>query len=264
MTIDEPSDPSHSAGVHGDGAQSQGTDTSEADHGGMFVVFEGGEAAGKTTQMGLLEQWLLSLGHQVVRTREPGGTEIGERIRTLLLEHGQGEVDARTEALLFAASRAAHVAQRIRPALDRGAAVLCDRYVDSSLAYQGAGRGLGVQRIAALNTWATSGVIPDLTVVLDIDPALSRQRRSERDGGTAGDRIESAEDTFHQRLRQAFLDRAAESPHKYLVVDATLPTAEVHRMVRARLLKLASWQNAAGTNTSEAPAPLGSPEDREK
>lgn len=237
MTIDpHPDSGQHSALSSLPEASTHSPHVGDAHRRGLFVVFEGGEAAGKTTQMGLLEQLLQSVGHEVVRTREPGGTDIGERIRTLLLEHDQGEVDARTEALLFAASRAAHVTQRILPALEQGAAVLCDRYVDSSLAYQGAGRGLGVDRIAALNEWATSGVRPDLTVVLDIDPALSRQRRSERDGGTAGDRIESAEDTFHQRLRQAFLDRAAEEPHRYLVIDATLPAAEVHRQVRERLL----------------------------
>lgn len=199
---------------------------------GTFVVFEGGEAAGKTTQLGLLETWLQQMGHQVVRTREPGGTVIGEHIRDLLLQHGRGEVDARTEALLFAASRAAHVTQRIRPALEAGAVVLCDRFVDSSLAYQGAGRGLGMEDVATINHWATSGLTADLTVVLDLDPELSRQRRHTRDGGASGDRIESAEDTFHQTLRQAFLQRAAEDPERYLVQDATDSPEHIHEAVR--------------------------------
>lgn len=202
---------------------------------GIFVVLEGGEGAGKTTQLTLLDQWLRQSGHQVVRTREPGGTQIGERIRTLVLDHGQGEVDPRTEALLMAAARAAHVEQRIRPALAQGAVVLCDRYIDSSLAYQGAGRGLGVEPVAQVNHWATDGLSPDLTVVLDVIPELSRQRRSDRDGGSAGDRIESAEDSFHATLRQAFLDRAAQAPERYLVLDASAPVEQIQQLIRDRV-----------------------------
>lgn len=202
---------------------------------GIFVVLEGGEGAGKTTQLTLLDQWLRQSGHQVVRTREPGGTEIGERIRTLVLDHGQGEVDPRTEALLMAASRAAHVEQKIRPALACGAVVLCDRYIDSSLAYQGAGRGLGVEPVAQVNHWATDGLSPDLTVVLDLVPELSRQRRWDRDGGGDGDRIESAEDSFHATLRQAFLDRAAQAPERYLVLDASAPVEQLQQLIRERV-----------------------------
>lgn len=202
---------------------------------GVFVVLEGGEGAGKTTQLSLLDQWLRESGRSVVRTREPGGTEIGERIRTLVLDHGQGEVDPRTEALLMAASRAAHVEQKIRPALASGAVVLCDRYIDSSLAYQGAGRGLGVEPVAQVNHWATDGLLPDLTVVLDLIPELSRQRRSDRDGGTDGDRIESAEDAFHATLHQAFLDRAAHAPKRYLVLDASAPVEQIQHQIRERL-----------------------------
>lgn len=199
---------------------------------GLFVVLEGGEGAGKTTQLGLLEQWLSQSGHRVVRTREPGGTEVGERIRALVLDHGQGEVDPRTEALLFAASRAAHVSQKIRPALNAGAVVLCDRYIDSSLAYQGAGRGLGVEDVAQVNAWATEGLEPDLTVVLDVDPVVSAQRRAARDGGAAGDRIESADVAFHTALREAFLDRAAAAPDRYLVLDGTAAVESIHQAVR--------------------------------
>lgn len=202
---------------------------------GLFVVFEGGEGAGKTTQLQLLEDWLAGTGRALLRTREPGGTEIGERIRTLLLEHGQGEVDARTEALLFAASRAAHVAQKIMPALQAGKVVLCDRYIDSSLAYQGAGRGLGVGEVAEINAWATQGLQPEVTVLLDLDPALSAQRRAARDGGAVGDRIESADIAFHAALRQAFLDRAAEAPHRYLVLDATQSPEAIHAEVRSHI-----------------------------
>lgn len=202
---------------------------------GIFVVLEGGEGAGKSTQLRLLQDWLRESGHPVLSTREPGGTEIGERIRTLVLDHGQGEVDPRTEALLMAASRAAHVEQKIRPALESGAVVLCDRYVDSSLAYQGAGRGLGVGPVEQVNHWATGGLAPDITVVLDLLPELSRQRRSTRDGGSDGDRIESAEDSFHATLRQAFLDRAAQAPQRYLVLDASASTEQIQQLIRARV-----------------------------
>lgn len=199
------------------------------------MVLEGGEGAGKTTQLGLLEEWLLAAGRPVVCTREPGGTEIGERIRTLVLDHGQGHVDPRTEALLMAASRAAHVQQKIRPALESGAVVLCDRYVDSSLAYQGAGRGLGVEAVEQVNDWATGGLAPDVTVVLDLIPELSRQRRSTRDGGSGGDRIESAEGSFHTTLRQAFLDRAAQAPDRYVVLDASASVEQIQQLIRKRV-----------------------------
>ncbi|WP_033420136.1 dTMP kinase [Nesterenkonia alba] len=208
------------------------------EHTGLFVALEGGEATGKTTQIGLLRKWLQACGRHVVTTREPGGTAIGERIRPLLLDHGQGEVDPRTEALLFAASRAAHVRQLIRPALSRGEVVLCDRYVDSSLAYQGVGRGLGIEEVAQINRWATEGLTPDLTVVLDVDPEISRRRRAHRDGGAVGDRIESADNAFHSRLRQAFLDRAEAAPERYLVLDAAVDAQSIQQRIRTRLAKL--------------------------
>nr|WP_146341986.1 dTMP kinase [Nesterenkonia sp. NBAIMH1] len=202
---------------------------------GLFLAFEGGEGAGKSTQVGLLREWLSAAGRDVIVTREPGGTDIGERVRTILLEHGQGEVDPRTEALLFAASRAAHVVQKIRPAIEAGQVVVSDRFVDSSLAYQGAGRELGVEAVADLNDWATEGMVPDLTVLLDVAPAISKARREARDLGAPGDRIESAEETFHARLRDAFLGRAAQAPERYLVLDGTLPAPEVHARIREAL-----------------------------
>lgn len=212
---------------------------------GVFIVLEGGEGAGKTTQLELLEEWLTETGRTVLRTREPGGTAIGERIRSLVLDHGQGEVDPRTEALLFAASRAAHVTQKIMPALRSGTVVLCDRYLDSSLAYQGAGRGLGVVQVAQINEWATQGLQPDVTVLLDLDPAVSAERREARDGGAGGDRIESADIEFHAALRQAFLDRAAAAPGRYLVLDATESVESVHQAVRSRLEPLLHRAGAA-------------------
>ncbi|MCH8563715.1 dTMP kinase [Nesterenkonia sp. YGD6] len=205
---------------------------------GGFVAFEGGDGAGKTTQLDLLESWFEDRSVPYERTREPGGTVIGERIRSLVLEHDQGEVDPRTEALLFAASRAAHVVQRIEPALEGGRFVLCDRYVDSSVAYQGVGRELGTAAVAEINAFATGGLQPDLTVVLDIDPAIARARREGRAGHS--DRIESAEDAFHDRLRHAFLARADAAPERYLVLDASGSAQELQAAIRSRVQELLS------------------------
>lgn len=203
---------------------------------GGFVAFEGGDGAGKTTQLNLLESWFKDQNVAYERTREPGGTPIGERIRSLVLEHGQGEVDPRTEALLFAASRAAHVVQRIEPALQAGRFVLCDRYVDSSVAYQGVGRQLGTEAVAEVNAFATGGLQPDLTVLLDLEPAAARARRDGREGGA--DRIESAEDAFHERLRAAFLARAEAEPDRYLVLNADAAPADIHKPIRERVALL--------------------------
>lgn len=204
---------------------------------GAFIVVEGGDGAGKTTQLDLLESWLASRGVDCERTREPGGTPVGERIRSLVLQHGQGEVDPRTEALLFAASRAAHVVQRLTPSLKAGRTVLCDRYIDSSVAYQGVGRQLGAERIAQINDWATEGLQPDLTILLDADPSLAHQRRTGRDGDS-GDRMESADDAFRTRIRDAFRDRAAAAAHRYLVIDAAGDPQIIHEMIRERLDEL--------------------------
>ena len=186
---------------------------------GMFVVFEGGEGAGKSTQVLRLSKRLRDEGRDVVVTREPGGVPSAEAIRSLVLDPDHRDMDARAEALLFAAARAEHVAQLIRPALDRGAIVLCDRFVDSSIAYQGVARRLGVERIAAINDWATQGLKPDLTVVLDIDPSVGLQRAGRVNA--APDRMESQSASFHQQVRQAFLARATAEPGAYLVLDAT-------------------------------------------
>jgi dTMP kinase len=185
---------------------------------GLFVAFEGGDGAGKSTQVGALCRALEQSGRTVVRTREPGGTPVGEKLRALVLEHGQGEIDARTEALLFAASRAAHVQQVILPALRRGEVVVCDRYVDSSVAYQGAGRDLGAQSVLDLNLWAVENLLPDLTVLLDVSPEVGRSRRTA--GDAAEDRMESEPDDFHQRIRSAFLGLAGQAPGRYLVLPA--------------------------------------------
>ena len=201
---------------------------------GLFIAFEGGDGAGKSTQAKLLAAALEASGRTVLLTREPGGTPIGEKLRSLVLEHGQGEIDARTEALIFAAARAAHAAQVIRPALAAGTTVITDRYVDSSVAYQGAGRELGEDRVRELNEWATAGLHPDVTVLLDVAPQEARERRADN----APDRLESEPDRFHQRIRQAFLTIAQARPEHYLVLNARLDVATLHASVLARVGEL--------------------------
>ena len=200
---------------------------------GLFIAFEGGDGAGKSTQAALLTQALQDAGRTVVRTREPGGTPVGEKLRSLVLEHGHGQIDARTEALIFAASRAAHVDQVIRPALERGDVVVSDRYIDSSVAYQGAGRDLGTDAVRSINGWATGGLVPDLTVLLDVDPESGRRRRTASDA--AEDRLESEPDSFHGSIRQAFLALAEASPGRYLVLDASAPVADLAQKILARI-----------------------------
>ncbi|MEC5200528.1 dTMP kinase [Arthrobacter sp. PL16] len=193
---------------------------------GLFIALEGGDGAGKSTQAGLLCRALEEGGRTVVRTREPGGTPIGEKLRSLVLEHGHGDIDARTEALIFAASRAAHVQQVIAPALRRGDVVVCDRYIDSSVAYQGAGRNLGPRSVLDVNLWATEGLLPDLTVLLDVAPAEGRRRRTA--GAAVEDRLESEPDDFHASIRDAFLDLAREEPERYLVLSAAGTPEDLH------------------------------------
>lgn len=211
----------------------------------MFIVVEGGDGAGKTTQLDLLQAWLEERGVPVDRTREPGGTVVGEELRQLVLEHDRGEIDPRTEALIFAASRSAHVTQRIVPALEAGTVVLCDRYIDSSVAYQGVGRELGAEEISTLNEWATAGLQPDLTLLLDVDAEVSRARRSARDAD-GGDRIEASSDDFHSRLRAAFLARAEAEPQRYAVLDAAVDPEALHHSVREHVVALlATSEDAA-------------------
>jgi dTMP kinase len=200
--------------------------------GGLFIAFEGGDGAGKSTQAAAVQARLEGLGHTVLRTREPGGTPVGEKLRALVLEHGNGEIDARTEALIFAASRAAHVSQVIVPALERGDVVLCDRFIDSSVAYQGAGRELGIESVRDLNLWATGEVLPDLTILLDVDPARGRDRRTAEG---AEDRLEAEPDDFHSRIRMAFLELAAARPEQYLVLDAGRERAALTEEIMERI-----------------------------
>lgn len=195
----------------------------------MFVAFEGGDSAGKSTQAARLAEALEADGHRVVRTREPGGTEIGEKLRSLVLEHGHGHIDARTEALIFAADRAAHVHQVILPALERGDVVICDRYIDSSVAYQGVGRGLGTDSVLDINIWAVEGLRPDLTVLLDVDHVEGRGRRTST--AAPEDRMESEPDSFHEEIRAAFREQASSNPEQYLVLNASDPRDELARTI---------------------------------
>lgn len=196
--------------------------------GGVFIVFEGGDGAGKTTQIELLRGHLAEVGRPVLLTREPGGTELGVSIRQVVL-HGS-DVAPRAEALLFAADRAHHIATVVRPALERGEVVLQDRYLDSSVAYQGAGRELDPAEIRGLSLWATEGLLPDLTVLLDVTPEVGRARR-----GEIHDRLESEQDDFHARVRAHYLGLAADDPGRYLVIDASLPAEEIASIVRERV-----------------------------
>ena len=206
-----------------------------ARHPGLFITFEGGDGAGKTTQARLLEEWLTGAGRTVLRTREPGGTEVGMLIRDIVLHH-RGEVAPRAEALLYAADRAHHVETVVRPALERGDAVIQDRYLDSSIAYQGAGRVLGRDEVRDLSLWATAGLLPHLTVLLDLDPASARARLDADD--KPFDRLESEREAFHVRVRDEFLALAAAEPDRFLVLDAALPPASLAAAVRDRVAEL--------------------------
>lgn len=199
---------------------------------GLWVSFEGGDGVGKSTQVALLQQWLADRGRTVVRTREPGGTAVGERIREIVLHH-RGHIAPRAEALLYAADRAHHVAEFVVPALERGEVVLQDRYLDSSVAYQGAGRVLDAEQVRGLSLWATGGILPNLTVLLDLDPAVARARMDGDD--RPFDRLEAEREEFHVRVREAFLGLVAAEPERFLVVDASLPPEQLAERIRARV-----------------------------
>lgn len=199
---------------------------------GLFVTFEGGDGSGKTTQAGLLESWLTEQGRRVVRTREPGGTDLGLELREIVL-HRRGHIAPRAEALLYAADRAQHVDTLVRPALEHGDVVVQDRYIDSSVAYQGAGRVLGGDEVRDLSRWAVEGLAPDLTVLLDLDEAAARSRLDA--SRTTYDRLEAEAQDFHARVRAAFLAIADAEPERFLVVDATLPVDAIAASVRARV-----------------------------
>ncbi|MFJ3308633.1 dTMP kinase [Streptomyces sp. NPDC086549] len=206
-----------------DPAQTQATN-------GFFIALEGGDGAGKSTQAEALAEWIRAKGHEVVLTREPGATPVGKRLRSILLDVSSAGLSHRAEALLYAADRAEHVDTVVRPALERGAVVISDRYIDSSVAYQGAGRDLSPTEIARINRWATNGLVPHLTVLLDVAPEAARERFTE-----APDRLESEPAEFHARVRAGFLTLAAADPGRYLVVDAAQEPEAVTTVIRHRL-----------------------------
>ncbi|MEU8972639.1 dTMP kinase [Streptomyces monashensis] len=197
---------------------------------GFFIALEGGDGAGKSTQAEALAEWIRAKGHEVVLTREPGATPVGKRLRSILLDVSSAGLSHRAEALLYAADRAEHVDTVVRPALERGAVVISDRYIDSSVAYQGAGRDLSPTEIARINRWATDGLVPHLTVLLDVSPETARERFTE-----APDRLESEPAEFHARVRAGFLTLAASDPGRYLVVDAGQEPEAVTTVIRHRL-----------------------------
>lgn len=208
---------------------------------GLFITLEGGEGAGKSTLIQGLRQWLASEhGTEPMLTREPGGTRLGEAIRTLVLDAGQDQVSAEAELLLMFAARAQHVREVLEPALAAGRVVLCDRFTDASYAYQGGGRGQPLERIAALEAWAVAGLQPDLTLLLDLPPALGHRRIA---GRGDHDRIENEQQAFFERVRAAYRARAEACPGRFHLIDASqAPAAVLHQARQALAKYLQDWQ----------------------
>ena len=206
---------------------------------GLFIAFEGGEGAGKSTKTQLLTEWLEARGHAVLLTREPGGTALGKSLREILLDNKTGTIAPRAEALLYAADRADHVATVIRPALDKDFVVITDRYIDSSIAYQGAGRVLSPGEVARISRWASESLFPNLTIILDIPAEIGLGRIKKKD------RLESEPLAFHERIRQEFLQLALMDPERYLVVDATQSVEQIHSAITTRVGELPALSRAA-------------------
>jgi len=200
---------------------------------GLFITLEGGDGSGKSTQIKHLVAFLTERGETVVESREPGGTDLGLELRNIVL-HRRGHIAPRAEALLYAADRAHNIATKVRPAIEGGSIVVQDRYLDSSLAYQGAGRVLDAEDVRFLSTWATEGLLPDLTILLDLDPVVGRARIA----GGRYDRLEEEVDDFHLRVRQAYLALAAADPERFLVLDATRPIEYLAASIRSRVTSL--------------------------
>jgi dTMP kinase len=212
----------------------------------LFITFEGPEGSGKSTQLKLLEEWLSGRGHDVLATREPGGTSISEAVRSILLDPANTAMRPVTEILLFSAARAQIVAQVIRPHMEWGGIVLCDRYADSTLAYQGYGRGLDLDTLRAITAFATGGLVPHLTVYLDIAIEDGLRRKSAQEWN----RLEDQTLTFHRRVRQGYLEMAAAEPERWLVLDAAQPIAGVQSAIRERLALLVSGEGAERSDDS--------------
>jgi len=202
---------------------------------GLFLTFEGGDGSGKSTQSALLTDWLTASGHTVVHSREPGGTELGLELREIIL-HRRGYIAPRAEALLYAADRAHNIATVVRPALERGDIVIQDRYLDSSVAYQGAGRVLDGVEVRGVSLWAAEGLLPDLTILLDLDVETGRGRLD--DSRTRYDRLEAEAAEFHHRVRDAYLALAADEPQRFLVLDAAQPVDVLAARIRERVSEL--------------------------
>jgi dTMP kinase len=202
---------------------------------GLFITFEGGDGSGKTTQINLLASWLESEGHTVVITREPGGTDLGTELRNIIL-HREGFIAPRAEALLYAADRSHHIHTLVRPALKRGEIVVQDRYLDSSVAYQGAGRVLDPTEVRDISLWATENLMPDLTVVLDVPASVAKERQAA--GERQYDRLEAEAEDFHTRVRESYLALAAEEPERFLVIDGESSIEEIHEAIVAKVSDL--------------------------
>jgi dTMP kinase len=203
---------------------------------GIFITLEGGDGSGKSTQAEMLGEWFAKKGREVVFTREPGGTDLGIELREIVL-HSRGHINAKSEALLYAADRAHHIATLVRPALERGAVVIQDRYIDSSVAYQGAGRVLDGKEIRDLSMWATDGLVPDLTVLLDLDPTIGKERLDS--ANKRFDRLEAEAIEFHARVRESYLEMAKAEPGRFLVVAAAKPREEIRDEIIKRIEALA-------------------------
>ncbi|MBM7855169.1 dTMP kinase [Desulfohalotomaculum tongense] len=197
---------------------------------GKFIVFEGIDGSGKTTQIALLKEYLQQKGHRVISTREPGGTPVSEEVRAILLNPEHKDLHYRTEALLYAAARAQHVETLIKPALEQGAVVLCDRFVDSTLAYQGYGRGLSLDFLQQINNLATGGLQPHLVLIFDLTEKEGLSRVKRRSGG---DRLEREPEQFHRLVRQGYLEISRRQPKNHLVLNASLPVEELQHRVRS-------------------------------
>lgn len=207
---------------------------------GIFITLEGGDGSGKTTLIGRLAAFLQNRSMPYLVTREPGGIEIAEKIREIILNPAHTAMDARTEALLYAAARSQHLAEKVEPALREGLTVLCDRFVDSSLVYQGVGRGLGMEEVWSINQFATGGLKPDLTFYLDIEPEVG-MARIEANGNREVNRLDMESLTFHRKVREAYLRIAEENPERIITIDANRPIAVVERdivrMLENRILQ---------------------------
>jgi dTMP kinase len=204
---------------------------------GLFITFEGGDGSGKTTQITLLAQWLENQGHRVCVTREPGGTDLGLELREIIL-HSTGFISPRAEALLYAADRAHHVHTIVRPALERGEVVVQDRYLDSSVAYQGAGRVLDPGEVEGLSLWATENLLPDVTFLLDVPARVAKDRQgvSER----KFDRLEAEALDFHERVRESYLTRASDDARRIIVIDGTASIDDIHQIITQKVSDLVS------------------------